>query len=131
MKEQEYRDLKTSKKEKEPSGTQRWTVTNEILDLFNFTALINDLIKCNNDKLNVCYSVCQLPTVSHVCVTISGLCKLTVIADKQVTVQSTVVTKTCLSLISCCTIHKLSVLRAWECDADLERCEKIGQPKPC
>ena len=57
MKKQEYRDLKTSKKE-EPSGTQRWTVTNEILDLFNLTALINDLIKCNNDKLNVCYSVC-------------------------------------------------------------------------
>ena len=51
------------------------------------------------------------------CVTISGLCKLTVIVDKRATVQSTVVTKTCSSLISCSTIHKLSVLHAWECDA--------------
>ena len=32
--------------------------------------------------------------------TISGLCKLTVIADKGATVQSTVVAKTCSSLIS-------------------------------
>ena len=32
--------------------------------------------------------------------TISGLCKLTVTADKPAVVQSTVVTKTCLSLVS-------------------------------
>ena len=49
--------------------------------------------------------------------TISGLCKLTVIADKRATVQSTVVTKTCSSLFSCSTIHELSVLHAWEGDA--------------
>ena len=47
-------------------------------------------------------------------VTISGLFKLTVTADKRATVQSTVVTKT---LISCSTIHELSVLHPWECDA--------------
>ena len=51
------------------------------------------------------------------CVTNSSLCELTVTADKRLTVQSTVVTKTCLSLISCSTIHKLSILHAWECDA--------------
>ena len=49
--------------------------------------------------------------------TISGLCKLTVIADKRATVQSTVVTKTCSSLISCSLIHEVSVLHVWECDA--------------
>ena len=38
--------------------------------------------------------------------TISGLCKLTVIADKPATVQSTVETKTCLSLILCCIVHE-------------------------
>ena len=37
-----------------------------------------------------------------------------VIADKRATVQSTVVTKTCSSLISCSTIHELSVLHAWD-----------------
>ena len=62
--------------------------------------------------------------------TISGLCKLTVIADKRATVQSTVVTKTCSSLISCSTIHELSDWHAWKCD-DLERCEKIGRPFVC
>ena len=56
-------------------------------------------------------------TVSGACVTISGLCELTVIADKRATVQSTVVTKTCSSVISCSTIHELSVLHALECDA--------------
>ena len=49
--------------------------------------------------------------------TISGQCKLTVIADKRATVQSTVVTKTCSSLFLCSTIHELSVLHTWECDA--------------
>ena len=34
------------------------------------------------------------------CVTISGLCTLTVRADKRARVQLTVVTKTCLSLFS-------------------------------
>ena len=38
------------------------------------------------------------------------------IADKGATVQSTVLTKTCTSLMSCSTIHDLSVLHAWECD---------------
>ena len=58
------------------------------------------IIKCDNGKFNVRNYVCvyQLPTVSSVCVTISGLCKLTVIADKRATVPSTVVTKECLSL---------------------------------
>ena len=51
------------------------------------------------------------------CVTISSLCKLTMIVDKQATVQLTAATKTCLSIISCFTIHELSVLHAWECDA--------------
>ena len=51
------------------------------------------------------------------CVAISDLCELTVIADKRATVQPTMVTKTCSSLISCSTIHDLSVLHAWECDA--------------
>ena len=32
----------------------RQSVRNEILDLFNFNALINELIKCDNDKSNVC-----------------------------------------------------------------------------
>ena len=49
--------------------------------------------------------------------TISGLCKLTMRADNRATVQSTVATKTCSSLISCSTIHELLVLHAWECDA--------------
>ena len=57
---------------------------------------------------------------------LSDLCKLTVIADKKATVQSTVVTKTCSSLISCflqstyypfCAPGKLSVSHAWECDS--------------
>ena len=51
------------------------------------------------------------------CVAISDLCELTVIADKRATVQPTMVTKTCSSLISCSTSHELSVLHAWECDA--------------
>ena len=49
--------------------------------------------------------------------TISGLCILTLVADKRATVQSTLVTKTCLSLISFSTIHGPSVLHASECDA--------------
>ena len=49
--------------------------------------------------------------------TISGLCESTVIADKRATVLITMVTKTYFSLISCSTIHELSVLHAWECDA--------------
>ena len=47
--------------------------------------------------------------------TTNGLCEST--ANKRGTVQSTVVTKTCSSLISCSTIHELAVLHAWECDA--------------
>ena len=47
----------------------------------------------------------------------SGLCKLTMKADKRATVQSTVVTKTSSSLISCSTIHDLPVLHTWKCDA--------------
>ena len=39
------------------------------------------------------------------------------IVDKQATVQLTAATKTCLSIISCFTIHELSVLHALECDA--------------
>ena len=42
---------------------------------------------------------------------------LTVIVDKRGTIQSTVVTKTCSSLISCSTIHELYDLHASECDA--------------
>ena len=63
--------------------------------------------------------MCLLITLcfSNVCVTMSGLCKLTVIVDKRAIVQSTVVTKTCSSLILCSTIHELFVLHAWECDA--------------
>ena len=37
--------------------------------------------------------------------------------NKPATVQSTAVTKTYSSLISCSTFHELSVLHAWECDA--------------
>ena len=33
-------------------------VKNDILDLINFITLINKLIKCDNDKLNVCNQVC-------------------------------------------------------------------------
>ena len=86
---------------------------------FFFSTLINDSIKCDNDKLNVCNSVFvyKLPIVSNVGVKISGLCGLTVIADKRETVQSTVVTNTCSSLFLCSTIHELSVLHTWECDA--------------
>ena len=78
------------------------SVKNEILDLFDFITLVNELIKCDNNELNVCKKCVstKLPTVSSVRVTISGLCKLTVIADKGATVQSTVVTKTRSSLIS-------------------------------
>ena len=39
------------------------------------------------------------------------------IVDKSATVQSTVVTKMCLSLLLCSTIHELSVLHAEECAA--------------
>ena len=59
-------------------------------------------------------------SVSNVCVTISGLCKLTVIADKGATVQSTVAKKVEFVVISCSTIHELSILHALECDS--ERC---------
>ena len=70
--------------------------------------------------------------ISNVCVAISSLCKLTVIADERATVQSTVVTKTCSSLISCCTIHELSLLHAWVCDAmSWKVLNRLAQPKPC
>ena len=49
--------------------------------------------------------------------TISGMSEMTVIVHKSATVQSTVVTKTCWSLLSCSTVHDLSVLHALECDA--------------
>jgi len=41
-----------------------------------------------------------MSTVSSACVTISGVGKVTVVADMRATIPSTVVTKTCLSLIS-------------------------------
>ena len=61
--------------------------------------------------INYVFTIHTVPTAR---VTISGLWKLTVIADKRATVQSTVVTKTRSSLISCSTIHEISVLHAWE-----------------
>ena len=46
------------------------SVKNEILDLLSFITLVNELIKCEIDQLNVCNEVCVnlLPTVSSVCV---------------------------------------------------------------
>ena len=38
-----------------------------------------------------------MSTVSSACVTISGVGKVTVVADMRATIPSTVVTKTCLS----------------------------------
>ena len=64
--------------------------------------------------INYVFTIHTVPTAR---VTISGLWKLTVIADKRATVQSTVVTKTCSSLFLCSTIHELSVLHTWECDS--------------
>ena len=97
-----------------------------------FIASVCEMIQCDGDKSNV-YNVCGywLPTVSSLCVTGGGLCELTVTADKRATVQSTVVTKTCSSLISCATnprTIRLARLGMWCCD--LESCEKIGWPSP-
>ena len=55
---------------------------------------------------------------TNVRVAISGLCKLTVIAEKsEIQLSQHVVTKMCSSLILCSKIHEISVLHAWECDA--------------
>ena len=40
-------------------------------------------------------------------------------AAKRAIVQSRMVTKMCVSLRPCFTIHKLSALHAWECDAEI------------
>ena len=67
---------------------------------------------------------------SNVYVTISGVWKLTVIANKPETIQSDVVTKTWLSLILCYTVHELSILHAWNCDAMTRNVVKITQYPP-
>ena len=55
---------------------------------------------------------------TNVRVAISGLCKLTVIAEKsEIQLSQHVVTKMCSSFILCSKIHEISVLHAWECDA--------------
>ena len=65
----------------------------------------------NGEKMEKtgCKVTCGAPTtlavkglmmmMMNVCVTISGLCELTVIADKRARAQSTVVTKACSSLL--------------------------------
>ena len=57
-------------------------------------------------------STCYLLLLT--CVTISGLCQLTVIADKRATIHSTVVTMTCLSLFLCSTMHDAMTRNAVE-----------------
>ena len=92
--------------------THTHTVKNEILDLFNFITLINELIKCDNGKLNAIKCV----SINHP-LFLTYVWQINSDNGQETTVQSTVATKTCSSLISCSTIHELSGLHAWKCDA--------------